>query len=164
MWNLWRYLKSIERAFFCALLIVGLSACDRPDPTIIRFGLATAPVTLDPRFITDATSYRIARLVYQSLVDFDSTHQAVPALATWEALSPTHYRFELRVGASFHNGDAVEAADVVATYRSILDPEVASPHRGALTNVTGINEIDPNTVYFTLENPDPLKSLSERLR
>jgi peptide/nickel transport system substrate-binding protein len=88
---------------------------------VIRMGLSTAPVTLDPRFATDAVSERICHLLYRPLVDFDETYHPVPALADWRALSPTHYRFTLRdAGRRFSDGTRLEAIDVKATYDYIL--------------------------------------------
>ena len=85
----------------------------------VRFGLASAPVTLDPRFATDAASDRINRLLYDRLVDFDDGFNPVAAMATWERLEPTRYRFTLRPDRrSFVNGAKPDASDVVATYES----------------------------------------------
>ena len=72
-----------------------LTACSSQSHDVLRFGLASAPVTLDPRFATDATSARIDRLLYRQLVDFDDHFQPVPALADWRQLGPDHYRFVL---------------------------------------------------------------------
>lgn len=133
-----------------------LAGCGEPDHGAIRFGLATAPVTFDPRFATDATSYRIGRLIYQSLVDFDAAQRPVPALAGWEQIAPTRYRFTLRTGQRFHDGSALTSADVVATYRSVLDPASGSPHRGSLANIERVSALSPDVVEFELETPDPL--------
>ncbi len=139
-----------------ALLIGAMLGCTEPDPTTIRFGLATPPVTFDPRFATDATSYRIGRLIYQSLVNFDDAQQPVPALAVWEHVSPLHYRFELKSAQRFHDGSALTSADVVATYRSVLDPDTVSPHRGSLANIRSVRATSPLVVEFELATPDPL--------
>ncbi|HHM05279.1 MAG TPA: ABC transporter substrate-binding protein [Gammaproteobacteria bacterium] len=123
----------------------------------IRFGLAAAPVTLDPRFATDATSARINRLLYARLVDFDPRLRPVPALARWERLTPLHYRFHLDPDRRpFHDGTPLTAADVKATYEFILDPEQGSPHRAALAVVRRIDAPDRDTVDFFLNHPDPL--------
>ncbi len=88
----------------CCLLLC-VAACSPPQDDVIRFGLASAPANLDPRYATDATSARLNRLLYQRLVDFDETIRPVPALASWELLSPVHYRFHLNPGrAPFHDG------------------------------------------------------------
>ena len=144
--------------FFLSFLILMLVAChEPPSPAYLRFGLATAPVNLDPRFATDATSARINRLLYRALVDFDEQLRPVPDLATWQQLSPTHYRFYLgHEGRQFHNGNQLLASDVKATYDSVLDVNQASPHRGSLTVIRAIKVIDKDTIDFLLNSPEPL--------
>ncbi|WP_455235011.1 ABC transporter substrate-binding protein [Thiogranum longum] len=132
-------------------------ACAPQDPDVIRFGLASVPTSLDPRYATDAVSERINRLIYQQLVDFDEQARPVPALATWEKLSDLHYRFRLREEvARFHNGEPLTAADAAATYRSILAPDSGSPHRGTLELIERIDVIDSATLDFVLKRPDAL--------
>jgi peptide/nickel transport system substrate-binding protein len=138
----------------CLLLL--LAACAEPDPSSLRFGLSSAPATLDPRFATDAASTRINRLLYDRLVDFDERFQPVPALARWEKLGPTHYRFILEDGHVFHNGDSLTAHDVKATYDSVLEVARGSPHRGALRVIADIEVRDARTVEFHLSRPDAL--------
>ena len=41
--------------FLCLLVLL---ACSQPPDAVIRFGLATAPASLDPRLASDATSAR----------------------------------------------------------------------------------------------------------
>ncbi|MDM8546983.1 ABC transporter substrate-binding protein [Candidatus Venteria ishoeyi] len=138
-----------------------LTACQLPpsetSDNIIRFGLSATPVTLDPRFATDAESARINRLLYQRLVDFDAGLRPVPALAQWTQLSPTRYRFVLNAKPGhFPDGQPVTAKDVKATYDSILDPTTASPHRGALDNIQEISVFSLRELEFTIEKPDLL--------
>lgn len=143
------------------LLVVvlgGVGACARQsgDETL-RFALASMPVTLDPRFATDATSARVNRLLYQRLVDFDASAMPVPGLAHWVQLSPTRYRFELRAQrARFTNGGPVTADDVKATYEFILDERNGSPHRISLENIERIEVEDERTLVFHLRDPDIL--------
>ena len=65
--------------------------CKESDRNTIAMGLSASPINLDPRYVTDAISYRISRLIYMSLVDFNESFHVIPELATWEKLSPTHY-------------------------------------------------------------------------
>ena len=116
----------------------------------IRFGIPTAPSSLDPRFAVDAVSARLQNLVHRSLVRFEETQMVVPDLAVWEKLAPLHYRFIINEGAYFNNGNRVVASDVHATYKSILDPEILSPHIGSLKNIREIIELDDRTVDFIL--------------
>ena len=157
MLNHLRCLRVVNRRASLWLALLALVACNAGDNTgSIRVGLSTAPVTFDPRFATDATSYRVNRLIYESLVDFDESHRPVPALATWQAVSPTVYRFTLQKESRFHDGTTLDAADVVATYESVLDPSVASPHRGSLVNIATLRALSRDTIEFVLNMPDPL--------
>ncbi|MGH8119071.1 MAG: ABC transporter substrate-binding protein [Gammaproteobacteria bacterium] len=124
---------------------------------MIRFGFSAAPVTLDPRYATDAISQRINRLLYRRLVDFDEHYRVVPTLAVWQQFAPLHYRFTLGVqGRTFHTGKRLSAEDVKATYESVLDIAGGSPHRTTLTNIRKIEVIDADTVDFHLGRMDPL--------
>jgi peptide/nickel transport system substrate-binding protein len=139
---------------FCGLLV---TACGEPEVDSIRFGLATAPTNLDPRFATDATSERINRLLYERLVDFDEHARPVPSLAVWDKPSEHHYRFRLAdAGRLFHDGTRLSAEDVAATYRSVLDSDTASPHRGTLEMIERIEVVDADTLDFFLNRADVL--------
>ena len=151
--------RHYERLFAVLALASALACmggCTGTEEESLRFGIPSAPVTLDPRFATDAVSYRLCRLIYQSLVDFDDEIRPVPALARWRQITPVHYRFELKPDQSFHDGRRVTAGDVVATYRSVLDAETGSPHRGSLVNVAAVEQHSDLVVDFHLKNPDPL--------
>lgn len=140
------------------ILLVAIYACSTPDSEAVRFGLASAPISLDPRLATDAASSRINRLLYQRLVDFDEQFRAIPSMADWQILSPDLYRFRLRDSErqSFDNGKLISAADVKATYDFILDEKNGSPHRGSLLNIEYIQVVDETTIDFKLKKADPL--------
>lgn len=146
-------------SLFQKLSIVGcllaLVACIKPvEQPAIRFAIAQAPLTLDPRYATDAASERMNRLIYQRLVDFDAHYRATPALASWQRLTPTLYRFTLKsTGRRFHDGGVLNAQDVVATYQSLLALKDA-PHAAEFSNIAAIRATDDNTVEFTLHVPD----------
>ena len=138
-------------------LLLSLSACSQPRDEVIRFGMSAAPSNLDPRFATDAGSARINRLLYRALVDFDEHLRPVPSLAHWDRLGPLHYRFHLgESGRDFHDGTRLTAADVAATYHSILDPATGSPHRGTLTMIERIEVLDEERLDFHLSRADAL--------
>ena len=134
-----------------------LGACAEDESDSLRFGLSADPVTLDPRFATDAASARINRLLYAQLVDFDERFQPVPSLASWEVVNPRLYRFTLGDAMRrFHGGGLLGARDVKATYDSVLDPATGSPHRAGLEMIESISVPDERTVDFNLVRPDAL--------
>ena len=143
--------------FVCVCVLVLLACRSEPTDKVIRFGLASAPVTLDPRFSTDAISSRINRLIYRQLIDFDAASQPTPSLATWKKLTPKQYRFYLQSEyRTFHDGTRLTAHDVKATFDSILDEAAGAPHRATLHMISSISVVDENTVDFHLNTDDPL--------
>ena len=145
-------------AWFFLLFISFTSGCSESVPDhIIRFGLASAPTNLDPRYATDATSARINRLLYSRLVDFAEDATLVPALATWNMLTPTHYRFNLiEPRPTFPDGTHLTAKDVQETYFSLLDPNTAAPHRSLFQNISRIEAPSETIIDFFLLHPDSL--------
>ena len=56
-------------------------------------------------------------------------------------------------GVKFHNGKPFDSADVVFTYKRLMDKDNASVLRAALGVVSKIEAVDPLTVRFTLSSP-----------
>lgn len=143
----------------CVVLSLSLLVSCRSsiDKNVIRFGLDSMPVKLDPREATDATSYRINRLIYSSLVDFDESSKFIPGIASWKQVSSTHYSFTLLSDRDgFHDGQPLTPKDVKATYDWVLDAKNASPHRQSLSVIQKIEIKSDDVVDFILSNPDPL--------
>ena len=140
------------------LYLLALAGCSSPvEHNAIRLGIAAGPVTMDPRYATDAASYRICRLLYDSLVDFNDNNRPVPALAEWQQKDPLTYVFKLRENRKrFHDNTELTATDVAATYQSVLDPATASPHRGSLTVISDIDVKSESRLVFHLRQADPL--------
>ena len=137
--------------------LLALGACSQPDQAEIRMGLASAPLNLDPRHASDATSERINRLLYQRLVEFDAERRPIPGVADWEQLSPLHYRFILNQRAgTFTRGGALQADDVVASYNYVLDPANASPQREAVSLIERMEALDKRRIDVFLKRADPL--------
>ena len=142
--------------YFALLASVCLAACQPSNTDDLVFAVATAPDILDPRLASDAASERINALLYDALVRLDEQGRPQSQMATWRQLDPQHYRIRLREDrAPFWDGRKPTSNDVVATYRSLLDTELGSPHAGALAHIERIEIADENTVEFVLSRPDP---------
>lgn len=152
------------KTVLAGLLIILLLSCGSEQPgknnkknqLPIRFGVTSAPVTFDPVYATDATSSRINRLLYETLISFGSDDLPVPGIASWQQLNDRHYRFTLIKQSKFHHGKTLTAHDVKATYDTILNPKKASPHRNTLKHIESIHVIDERTLDFYLSRSDPL--------
>ncbi|MCG7894217.1 MAG: ABC transporter substrate-binding protein [Candidatus Thiodiazotropha taylori] len=146
-------------ALLAALLLSCLliTGCQDQARETIRMGLANGPLNLDPRYATDAASERVNRLLYQRLVEFDPDSRPRPGIASWQAITPTHYRFTLNQHAgNFSHDRELTSRDVVATYRQVLDPTLASPKRASLELIASMQEVDTRHLDFHLKRADPL--------
>lgn len=149
------YSVLMKHVLFLLVVILAISACGSETPQSgIRMGLAQAPITLDPRYASDAASERVNRLIYRALVGFDAHNHAIPDLATWHQVDDLHYQFSLGVtGRVFHDGSTLSAQDVVATYLSQIALK-DSPHQAEFINITEVKALDTNHILFALKLPD----------
>lgn len=145
--------SGISLAAFTPLLV----GCEQSiNNQRIFIGVTARPRMLDPRRATDALSSRVNRLLYRQLVDFNERSEPVADLATWQMISPTRYRFNLIETPTFHHGKTLNAADVAATYNSLLEPGFGSPHRGTLKHIQRIDVLNDKQCDFILSEPDAL--------
>jgi peptide/nickel transport system substrate-binding protein len=133
------------------------AACRSAEPTppgMIVVGLANSPANLDPRVGSDEASQKLHQLLYDSLFRVGDDLRLVPQLATsLEQPDDRTYVVHLRSGVRFHDGRPFSAADVVYTFRSLLDPAFVSPKKGAYRLLSSVEAVDPATVRFTLSEP-----------
>ncbi|MGH3906183.1 MAG: ABC transporter substrate-binding protein [Pseudonocardiaceae bacterium] len=143
----------------CAL--AALAACSAPSGTSDTSGASGAGDELvladgyEPDSLHPLLGYGTegASRIFDGLLAHDADRQLQPALAT-EVPQPSadgrSWTVRLRDGVRFHDGSSFEAADVVATYRALLDPATASTETTTFSMVTGVRELDPRTVRFDL--------------
>jgi peptide/nickel transport system substrate-binding protein len=133
------------------------SAClHRPttNPNVLVIGVTSGPNNLDPRIGTDDVSGKASQLIFNNLMTLDDRLRVVPDLAErLENPDPVTYVVTLRQGVRFHDGHELTSADVVFTFRSLLDPAFISPRKGAFRMVKAIDARDRYTVVFTLKEP-----------
>lgn len=125
----------------------------------IIFAIGQMPLNLDPRYATDATSERVNRLIYQSLVDFDQHSRPTPSLASWLVLSNREFQFTLKAKRSAFNTPTktrstfLNARDVKATYDSFTNL-ADSPHAAEFSNIQEIVVLNDDTLIFKLKKDD----------
>ena len=94
---------------------------------------------------------------YNRLLNGDSNFNLEPELAeSWE-VSPDGktWTFHLRQGVTFHDGKPLVAADVVYTFRRLIDPATNSGAASLMSFLTpeGIVAVDDATVTMTTAEP-----------
>lgn len=145
----------MRRLLTLLLLIIFGAAFAQQSGGILRAGMQTDPVGLDPHLTSATATRNMMENVYDTLVMLDSTGQIVPGLAeSWESSEDgLTWTFNLREGVTFHNGDPLTASDVVFSINRIKDPEVASPRAGDFAVVESVEAADDLTVVFNLSQP-----------
>ena len=142
------------------------------DPTTLRRGNGPEPDTLDPQVARTDAAFTILRDLFEGLTAIGKDGAPVPGAAESWTVSPDglEYRFMLRAGLRWSNGDPLRAADYVAGMRRLVDPKTASPYAqfidsvvnaGAITRgekpvaELGVSAPDDRTVLVRLATPAP---------
>lgn len=107
---------------------------------------------LDPHRVGSSREIRVHANLFSGLVKLNQNAEIVGDLAQdWSLPDETTYVFELVDGASFHNGDTLDAQAAKWSLERLLNFE-ESQHRGKLEAVSGI-EADGNELTLNLEQP-----------
>lgn len=111
---------------------------------------------LDPRLVADAYGLKVSRLLFASLVTIDPrTLEVIPDLAeSVDAESATRFRVTLRRGLRFSDGSTLDAADVLATFRSVVAPDIGSRYATSYRRIARMQAPDSRTVIFELTEPN----------
>lgn len=127
------------------------------DSLIIAWG-STGPIESVDSYVNN-TRYGIwfSRMVWDQLVYREpKTFEYKPLLATsWERLSDTVWRFNLREGVKFHNGEPFDADDVVFTLNWVANPENGVKVQRNVNWIKEAHRIDRFTVDVEMKRPFP---------
>ncbi len=108
-------------------MIAALAAATLITPVqakTFRFAFQGDLNALDPYALNETFTLGTLGNVMEGLVTRDKDLKIVPALAeSWEIVEPTRWRFHLRKGVKFHNGEAFTADDVLFSLERALSPE-----------------------------------------
>jgi peptide/nickel transport system substrate-binding protein len=111
--------------------------------------------SLDPYTLNETTTHAHLGQVYEGLVERGKDLKIIPALAeSWETPEPTRWRFHLRKGVKFQNGDPFTADDVVFSAE-----RVRAKGSNLLTRIPAdakVLKVDDYTVDFLLSSPNPI--------
>ncbi len=111
--------------------------------------------TLDPAKHKIGEEYIYNFLVFNALTLIDRDMSLKPDLAEkWESSKDLRtWTFHLRKGVKFHHGRELDAEDVIASFKRILDKETGSPARVNLQVIESMEAVDKHTVRFRLTIP-----------
>jgi|SRR5665811_1361539 len=110
--------------------------------------------TLDPHLTTDTTTQNVQQQIIETLVKMGRDGQFEPMLAeSWETIDDVTWRFHLRQGVTFHNGEPFDADCVTFSLERLLNPELASPAAPGVEPIDTITKIDDYTVDVVTKEP-----------
>jgi peptide/nickel transport system substrate-binding protein len=142
-------------------------------PTASRGGHIDLPIfsepNLEPAAISTPDDMMIARLIHRGLVTREGSGRIVPDLCGDYEIRDLTYTFYIKPEARFHNGEPVEASDILFSLEQlalasrltpqssfVLEIKGAEEFRDRLKNeIAGVFIIDKKTVSITLKRPFP---------
>lgn len=156
-------------------MLVLLLALPAAASTLER-GNGPEPSTLDAHKCQEVACGNVLRDLYEGLVTEDARGRLVPGMAARWSVSKDGrtWTFVLRDGLRWSNGQALDAPQVVASFRRAFAPMTAAPFGelfGALHNAKpvqagtvpptslGVDAPDARTVVFHLDRSAPLPAL-----
>lgn len=99
--------------------------------------------TLDPANVADGIAPQILQAMFAGLVDYDGEGKLEPDLAERYTVSAdgTTYRFVLREGVRFHDGEELTAEDVKRSAERALHPTSPNPSSAYYTPIVGYADL-----------------------
>jgi len=137
-----------------ATLISGIAA----DKDSINVAVGSPPQTMNPHGSDSDANLGVMANIFEGLLYRNVEGTLVPGLATsWERLDDLTWRFTLRQGVKFHNGNDFTWEDVKFTYSRLKEPYPVSEFLafgGVINSVETVNG-DPWTIDVKTKIPVP---------
>jgi len=150
--------------YFAAIAILGLTAGLITSPAFsqkakdtLRFPIANMEAGIDSYLLPGEFANIWGQSVYDSLLDFDPLKGAfVSHIAkSWTQPDSLTYEFELRNDVKWHDGQAVDADDVVYTLNYLIDPKVNLRFKSRWAWIKSIEKLNPYKVRVRAMRPVP---------
>ena len=149
------------RNVFKKLILMGVAVtlAGIAEAKTFRYATTGDVLGLDPHANNEGPTNTMKGNLYGRLLHRKADLSLEPDLATkWEKLDATTWRFSLRQGVKFHNGNAFNADDVVFSYNR--QTQESSDMSFALATVKEVRKVDDHTVDIITKGPDPILLLN----
>ncbi len=114
--------------------------------------------TMDPHGLFETMTLGFQRNIYEPLVIRNAKMEMTPSLAEkWENIEPTVWRFHLRKGVKFHDGNDFTAEDVEFSVKRLSTE--GSDMKVVAALIDSVKVIDDHTIDFITKTPDPILPL-----
>lgn len=147
----------IVAALSLALAVPGAMARTSRHPDTLVVATTYDAKTLDPYMTNDVASSNAMMQIYETLVTIDANGDVVPSLAAKvERIDGKTYRFTLKKGVKFHNGEELTADDALFSLRRAYEKGASVRHIMGVIDPAGFRKIDALT--FEVKTHDAMSS------
>jgi peptide/nickel transport system substrate-binding protein len=153
-----RRLASTRVVWLVTVLIV-LSVSFSPGRTqgvkTVTIAQTTDAVTMDPMMSHHGVTFAMLVNMFEGLTEFGRDGKLRPVLAeSWEHVNTTIWRFKLRQGVKFHNGEPFDARAVKYSIERAMRPDMIAPpaYYLGLAEVK-VAVVNPTTVLISTGRP-----------
>lgn len=158
-------------------------AASQGQPLEIIIGTLGDANSINPFLVSDSEGEWRAKILFDEFVRNDPvSFEPLPGIAESWTVNDLVITFKVRAGVTFSDGSPLTAEDVAFTIQGFLSPETGSPNQSKFlaiagaqelvdgtatpvsgtatpvgsttTSVSGIRVVDPQTIEFTLAQPD----------
>ncbi len=150
----------IKRVVIVVGLILAMGCCFAAQPVCVAqtvvVAMESSPKSMDPYSENDNATMGVLSNIFDGLMQRQGKEgKLMPALAeSYEHPDPLTWKFYLRKGVKFHNGNPFTAADVKYSYERLTNPEVSQfVDDGCM--IASIETPDEFTVVFKTKYPVP---------
>ena len=145
---------TIGRMILCAgALVVGVF--DPAEAKTLRWAFQGDAQGLDPYVLNETFTLGLLGNVYEGLIRRGPGLEIQPALAQrWEMVEPTRWRFYLRKGVKFHNGNDFNADDVVFSADRVRAN--GSDLKTRIRPEVEVVKVEDHVVDFITPSPNPI--------
>jgi peptide/nickel transport system substrate-binding protein len=147
---------SVRQTFLAATTVSIVAFAMSPaSAQTLRYANQGELKSLDPYTLNETTTHAHVGQVYEGLIARDKDLKIIPGLAeSWETPEPTRWRFHLRKGVKFQNGDPFTADDVVFSAERVRAK--GSNLQTRIPADAKVVKVDDYTVDFLLSSPNPI--------
>jgi peptide/nickel transport system substrate-binding protein len=136
------------------LAVTLLAAAPAAEARNFTWAFAGDMLTLDPHASSNTLNNASLGNVHEALLRHDERIEIGPALAvSWTRPSPAVWRFRLREGVRFHNGETSGAEDVGFSWARLGTPGALA--RGNMANLREVRAVGPHEVEIETHRPCP---------
>jgi peptide/nickel transport system substrate-binding protein len=147
--------RNRKRIAFAAAALGAMLVGTPSQANTLRFAFQGTLNALDPYTLNETFTLGMLGNVYEGLTKRDKDLSIIPGLAeSWEILDPLHWRFHLRQGVKFANGNDFTADDVVFSAERVRAD--GSDLKTRIPDDSEWVKVDDHTVDVKLKTPNPI--------